>query len=93
MKIDEGQGVDVAVDLGVAPVEELAHAPHVVEMAMGDEDLFQEGDIEDLAQLMEHAVEVAGVDEGAAFVEHIDVAAHARFFDPPDAFQSWVVFA
>ena len=90
---DEGQGVDVAVDLGVAPVEELAHAPHVVEMAMGDEDLFQEGDIEDLAQLVEHAVEVAGVDEGAAFVEHIDVAAHTRFFDPPDAFQSWVVFA
>ena len=92
-KTDEGQGVDVPVDLGVAPVEELPHAPHVIEVAMGDEKLFQEGHIEDLAQLIQHAVEVAGVDHGAAFVEDINVAAHARFFNPPDAFQPGVVFA
>jgi len=37
-------------------------------VTMGNEDLFQEGEIEDLTQLMEHAVKIAGIDEGPAFV-------------------------
>jgi hypothetical protein len=60
---------------------------------MGDEELFQERDIELLAQLVEHAVIVAGVNKGAALVQDVNVAAHAGFFHPPDAFKSWVVFA
>ena len=92
-KIDIRQGVHVGVDLGVGPVKELAHPPHVIEVAVGNEEAFQEGDVELLAQLVEHAVEVAGVDEGAALIQDIDIAAHAGFFHPPDTFKPWVVFA
>jgi hypothetical protein len=92
-EIDVGQGVDVPVDLGVAPVEELSHAPYVVEVTVGDEKLFQEGEIKDVAKFMEDTVEVAGVYEGAAFIEDVDIAAHARFFNPPDARKQGVIFA
>jgi hypothetical protein len=47
----------------------------VVEMAVGEEQVLQEGDVEFLAQFMEHPVEIAGVDEGAAFVQNVDIAA------------------
>jgi hypothetical protein len=65
----------------------------VIEVTVGNEDLFQEGDIELLAQLVEHAVMVAGVDEGAALVQDVNIAAHAGFFHPPDTFKPWVVFS
>jgi hypothetical protein len=65
----------------------------VIEVTVGKEDLFQEGDIELLAQFVEHAVIVPGVDEGATLVQDVNIAAHAGFFNPPDAFKLWVVFS
>jgi hypothetical protein len=40
---------------------------------------------------MEHAEEVTGIDEGAALIQDLDLATHAGFFHPPDAFQLRVV--
>lgn len=93
LEIDVGQGVNVPVNLGVAPVEELSHAPYVVVVAVGDEKLFQKREIKYLAKFLEDTVEVAGVNKSAAFIEDIDVTAHARFFNPPDIRKQGVIFA
>jgi hypothetical protein len=92
VEVDIGQGVQVGIDFRITSIKELPHAPHMVEMAVGQKEVLQEGDIELLAQLMQHPVRVAGIDEGAAFVQDVNIAAHARFFDPPDAFQPGVIF-
>ena len=84
VKLETGQAALAFALTGTSDGSAESHLPaltaDMIEVTVGEQDSFHPIHRSQVLELVQQTEHVAGIDEEAAFVQDIDIAAHARFF-------------